>query len=287
VSRYPSLRASEWICLGFFVYATALVPAFSNRPNLHWQPLICLLAAACLLLALAKLNEFIPFFSKLRDFIPIGLTLLAFREMEFFVPREYNRGYELAWMNWDRVFLHDWHVKAAIEALRPVLPNYLELCYLLVYGLPFFGIGLLYGVRQRPLVEPFLRVYLIGTLSAYALFPFFPSRPPRFAFPSELLPSTSLLRTFNLALLKAGTIHTGVFPSAHVSSAFAAAWGLLIFYPQEKRYGIGMLIYAISVALATVYGRYHYAADVVAGLVVSLVAGAVGLIIRSRLVATR
>ena len=58
-------------------------------------------------------------------------------------------------------------------------------------------------------------------------------------------------------------IHSSVFPSAHVSSAFSAAWALFAYLPERKRYGWAMLIYAISVAVATVYGRYHYAADAV------------------------
>ena len=66
-------------------------------------------------------------------------------------------------------------------------------------------------------------------------------------------------------------IHSSVFPSAHVSSAFSAAWALFAFLPERKRIAWGMLIYAISVAIATVYGRYHYAADAVAGMAVSLV----------------
>ena len=33
-----------------------------------------------------------------------------------------------------------------------------------------------------------------------------------------------------------------------------------------------MALYGISVAVATVYGRYHYAADAVAGIVMSLAA---------------
>ena len=67
-------------------------------------------------------------------------------------------------------------------------------------------------------------------------------------------------------------IHSSVFPSAHVSSAFSAGWALLLYLPDRKRYGVGMLIYAASVAVAAVYGRYHYAVDVVAGFGVSLVA---------------
>jgi membrane-associated phospholipid phosphatase len=41
-----------------------------------------------------------------------------------------------------------------------------------------------------------------------------------------------------------------------------------------------MLAYAVSVAVATVYGRYHYAADAVAGMAISLVPGFMILLAR-------
>jgi membrane-associated phospholipid phosphatase len=83
------------------------------------------------------------------------------------------------------------------------------------------------------------------------------------------------LRRFNLWIVGEYGIHSSVFPSAHVSSAFSAAWALFLFLPKKKRFGWGMLIYAMSVAVATVYGRYHYAVDTVAGLGVSLVAAGI------------
>jgi membrane-associated phospholipid phosphatase len=66
-----------------------------------------------------------------------------------------------------------------------------------------------------------------------------------------------------------------VFPSAHVSSAFAAAWALLFLVRERRKEAWGMLIYAISVSVATVYGRYHYAVDAMSGFAVSLAAAAV------------
>jgi membrane-associated phospholipid phosphatase len=42
--------------------------------------------------------------------------------------------------------------------------------------------------------------------------------------------------------------------------------------PEHKIYGYIFLGYAISVAIATVYGRYHYAVDAVAGIAMSLIA---------------
>jgi membrane-associated phospholipid phosphatase len=122
------------------------------------------------------------------------------------------------------------------------------------------------------------------TLLAYALFPYFPSDPPRVAFSGSDMPHVStVLRELNLWLVRDYGIHSSVFPSAHVSSAFSAAWALLAHLPERRRIGRGMLVYALSVALATVYGRYHYAADVVAGMAVSLIPATMILLARRRL----
>jgi membrane-associated phospholipid phosphatase len=65
----------------------------------------------------------------------------------------------------------------------------------------------------------------------------------------------------------------GVFPSAHVSSAFSAAWGMFVSLPEDRWIGVCMFAYAVSVSVATVYGRYHYTADVLAGVAVSVLTG--------------
>jgi membrane-associated phospholipid phosphatase len=80
------------------------------------------------------------------------------------------------------------------------------------------------------------------------------------------------LRHLNLWILERGTVHAGVFPSAHVSSAFSAAFGLLLVLPERRRIGWIGFWFAVIVSVATVYGRYHYAVDAAAGLVTSLVA---------------
>ena len=57
-----------------------------------------------------------------------------------------------------------------------------------------------------------------------------------------------------------------------MSSAFGAGFGLLYALPERKRYGIALTFVAVGIAVATVYGRYHYAVDAVAGLVASCIA---------------
>jgi membrane-associated phospholipid phosphatase len=80
----------------------------------------------------------------------------------------------------------------------------------------------------------------------------------------------SALRRVNLAIVGTYGIHSSVFPSAHVSSVFAAAWGLLAILRHRRTAGWAMVAYGVVVSIATIYGRYHYAIDVLAGAAVSL-----------------
>jgi membrane-associated phospholipid phosphatase len=77
------------------------------------------------------------------------------------------------------------------------------------------------------------------------------------------------LRRLNLWILGNFSIHSSVFPSAHASSAFSAAWGLLATLPERRWVGWAMAAYGVCVSIATVYCRYHYAVDVAAGAALS------------------
>ena len=278
MSKPAALRPYEWVLAIYFSYVAAISPWFQLLPWIAYRPVMLGVAAILLLflLAYAESREQGVVFSMTRDWIALLLTLFAYREMNWFTPLQRDYHLEMQWVQWDRTLLHDWGVQRAIESLGPLIPGYLELCYLLVYAVGPFAIATLYVVRRRDLVNHVLLLYLLGTLLSYGLFPYFLSEPPRSAFASSDLPNViTPLRAVNLWMLGGYGIHSSVFPSAHVSSAFSAAWALLLFLPDRKWVGRGMLIYAVSVAVAVVYGRYHYAVDSVAGFGVSLVALAI------------
>ncbi|MFL6353166.1 MAG: phosphatase PAP2 family protein [Bryobacteraceae bacterium] len=269
----------------FFAYIAVLSPWFPDRPHLKYQPVLiwAVVWALLSLVARAEQTRFSEVAGMVRDWLPLILTLEAFHEMELFLPVRFEHRFEAAWIRWDHSLLGEWHGRTVIESLGRLIPFGLELSYLLVYAVGFFCVALLYVQHRRVDIDRFLTVYLLGTLLAYALFPYFPSEPPRIVFPDVDRPLiTSWARTLNLWILEVGTIHVGVFPSAHVSSAFSAAWGMLLVLPDQKIFGCGLFLYAVSVSVATVYGRYHYAADVLAGFAVSLVPGLVCLILNKR-----
>ncbi len=279
-----ALRRSEWLCLAYFAYAAVLSGVLRNRPDLGHQPIWIFAAVAVFLSAVARAETYLPgAISRFRDFLPLGLTLLAFEEMNLFRSAAFGGHLEQEWIRWDVILLRNWHLHAAIESFGRAIPLYLELCYLLVYGLGTYCIIVLYVKHRRQDVDRFFVISLTGTLLAYALLPYFPSQPPRLLFPGLEDPTViTWVRRLNLWILHKATIHLSVFPSAHVSSAFASAWAMFLLLAREKRFGWGVLFYAFSVSIATVYGRYHYAADVAGGFGISLVAGVVALWMRGK-----
>jgi membrane-associated phospholipid phosphatase len=275
------LRSAEWLLVIYFGYVAAIAPRFPLQQHLVWRPFLVELLVCALFLAFAygESQEHAELFSILRDWAPVALLLLAYREMDWFSSLTRDFDLELRWVEWDRTILSQWHLQRVVEWLGALGPMYLELCYVLVYAVAPFLVAVFYLQHRRERVNGALFLYLLGTLLAYALFPYFPSDPPRIAFGGSDMPNiVTALRQLNLWLLNGYSIHSSVFPSAHVSSVFSAAWALFAFLPERKRYGWGMLVYAASVAIATVYGRYHYAADVGAGMAISLVPAAMILL---------
>ncbi len=284
-ARKLSLRRSEWALIAFFLYTTVLAAVLPLRPPI---PTVTIAMNAAVITGITILAWAVSlrggqFVVVLRDWYPLPMILLAYREMGWFAPREHTYALEQAWVVWDRALLGRWGLRAMIESLGPVLPSVLEIAYSLVYAVPVFGVAILYLYRRRERCERFVFTFLLGTLTSYALFPYFPSEPPRSVFPGADLPSyDTFFRWFNLWLVGGYGIHTSVFPSAHVAGAFCGAFGMIRVLPERRWVGRFLLVLAILIATATVYGRYHFAADALAGFGLAVAAEVVARLVDRR-----
>jgi membrane-associated phospholipid phosphatase len=269
----PRLRPAEWLAVAYFVYVASLTPFCPAAPTARESVLKAWLlatAVACIWIWLSRLRS--AYAGVARDWGPLLVTLTAYRQMDWFTPAVADHRFDAAFIGWDR-WLLDHGLRAGIESAGRLVPGILEACYLTVYAVAPVALWILVRHGRRDTMGRWWLAYLAGTLGAYALLPWFPSQPPRTAFAGQDLPRvTTWLRQLNLSILGGYGIHSSVFPSAHVSSAFSAAWGLRAVVPERPALSRWMAIYGCGVAVATVYGRYHYAADVVAGFVVSFAA---------------
>jgi membrane-associated phospholipid phosphatase len=263
-----AVRAPEWVLVVFLIYSPAAAVLLPAPPGVVLRVAIWNIAtilAGGLLIHLDRGKQS-PVFSVVRDWLPLAVLLLAYREMGWFAAPRFGHALETNWVVWDRLLLRG-GLKAAIEAFGPVMPSILEIAYSLVYTLGPFCLSVLYVYRRRDRVDRLLFILTIGVLLCYAQFPFWPSEPPRVVFPGQDLPLyDTIFRRSNLWLLGNCGIHTSVFPSAHVAAAFSAAFGMWRVLPEHKWVGRFLFALAWLIAIATLYGRYHYAADAVAGV---------------------
>lgn len=147
----------------------------------------------------------------------------------------------------------------------------LEMAYLSCYPLVPLGLTAVYVAGLRGKIDGFWLVLLVATYLCYAITPFVPAYPPRSLvgdLPEERVTPANKGRIFNRWILQHGSIHAISFPSAHVASAFAIAFVLLLYSPWI---GTVFLVIAIMISLGAVIGRYHYALDVLMGAVTALI----------------
>lgn len=269
------MRASEWLLAGYFLYAVAVAWIWPVKPEIRVITLVLNLTilAGYALLAYADSLRRRQLLGTIRDWFPFPLMLLAYREMGWFAQPHVAFALERLWVAWDHVLLYRVGLKPLVEATGPLVPALLEISYSLVYALGPFAAAMLYVYRRAERMDSFLFTFLLGVLLCYAQFPFWPSEPPRTVFPGQDFPAyATVFRRFNWWMLGGYGIHTSVFPSAHVGGAFSAAFGMLQALPERPWVGRFLLVMAVLIATATVYGRYHYLADAVAGLGIALLA---------------
>ena len=209
----------------------------------------------------------------LRDWTAMPFLLLAYWNVDWVAQGSRAGGYEQRWILLDRLLLYGWGGRSAIECCGSLVPSLLELSYLVLYAVPPALLGVIYLGGRRRHADRYLSTLFAGSLTAYALLPLFPSGSPRDLFPGQDLPSViTILRSINLWLLDTLDIHTSVFPSGHVAVAFSSAFGVMRVFPERRWLGRLLLTFAALVTISTVYARYHYAVDGLAGLTISLAA---------------
>lgn len=269
------LRVTEWILQGYFIYTSVLAVVLPLSVGIRVRTLCVNVLTIAALQGLARWPAGRVSLA-IRNTLPMAAVLLCYQQMGWFAQPQTGLELERAWVRWDRLLLDEYGVQRAIEAFGPALPGLLEFLYLLTYAMAPIGLAVLVACGRLDQADQYFAFYVGSAVAAYALFPYFPSEPPRTVFAGELVSNyDTIFRQINWWILGGAGIHTSVFPSGHVSTAFGCAVGLMYAMPDRMRYGLVMMLAALGIAVSTVYGRYHYAVDALAGIVASVVAAVI------------
>jgi membrane-associated phospholipid phosphatase len=261
-----SLRPSEWVVVVYFLYLF-VAAVFSKAPSerrVRVASLAFLVIAA--VLGFSRADQ--SWFRRMRDWMPLGYLLAAYRMPALLVSAP-NVGMESKLAAFDSRWFGGKKIAVAERAPRWCL-ELLELAYLLCYPLipaGWISLRVLSGARPQ---EQYWTAVMLAAACCYGLLPWLPTRSPR---TTDAVQSTrSSFRRLNLRVLERMSVQLNTFPSGHVATSFAAAFAAAAAVPMA---GVLLGFTAFAIALASAVGRYHYVADVLAGVAVSLVAFAV------------
>jgi PAP2 superfamily len=250
----------DWIAasIAFFVYVMVVAPLVRGLPP---RRRLLATAASAAGIALALVAHYLPHTVLLHDWIlPLVLLLLGYWSSGRLFAAPMPRA-ERALEALDRAL----DVDRAAAATPRSIAELLELAYVGVYPL----IPVAFAIHQfgsaAPDPERFWTVILVTDFVCFAFLPWIQTRAPRAVRTAD--PWIARIRRLNLRVLGTASIQVNTFPSGHAAEALAAAL-LVIGAPWPCAAYVAVSAALISVG--AVLGRYHYAADALAGWVVAL-----------------
>jgi membrane-associated phospholipid phosphatase len=259
------LRTSELIVFGYLAYLAILawiMPLPAARRRLVTA--IAFLDIG-LIWGLSRAESASALF--VRDWLPAVQILLAYWLSGAFFLRPMT-GVE-AWLaSWDRRLFDGLGARHVATSGPSWLLEYLELAYLTVYALVPAGFGIVYFLRPGVDVDRYWTIVVAAELLCYAMLPWIQTRPPRALRLHCAIEDRRLaIHRLNTFVLGFGSIQVNTFPSGHAAGAFATSLAVGLFVPAAL---LPLLVLAASITVASVIGRYHYAADSVAAVLVAI-----------------
>ena len=262
----------QWVAVGYVAYL-AIVSLTQPRFTRARGPLLLAAAAACAAVALEFApTDPAPLHPALEVIVPAAVLLAGYwlSGLLFVVPDERLE----RWLqSVDDTILGRTGALAWFRTAPRAVIEFFELSYLLVYVIvPAGAVTLVLGGHAEQ-VGRFGAVVLLAEFTCYAMLPWLQTRPPRAL---ENAPSDArrplLIRSLNLGIVNRASIQVNTLPSGHTAGAMATALAVGSTMPAA---GAVFLVFAASIAVAAVLGRYHYVVDAVLGLAVAAIAWAI------------
>ncbi len=263
------LQRTTQVTVVYLTVTATLVVLFRDTLDLWPIFLVAHLAGSGLLIWLNRLSAPPPLLQALLDWHPIVLFPLLYKEVEVFAAA-----------------FGDWGLSESIPRLEAVLFNgqpslylseqwpsvalseYLHFCYLsYVVVIPGLA-GYWYAGGRRAAFHELVFVLAVAMYGSYLFFILFPVDSPYY-LSDRLGPPLAGHLFFDLVheMSARGGARGGAFPSAHVTGS-VLVW--LIAWRHQRRVAYLLAPLIGGVIAATVYGRFHYAVDTLAGIAVAL-----------------
>jgi membrane-associated phospholipid phosphatase len=257
------LWAADKLLLAYLAGTGALVAVYWNR--LPGAPELLALhfgAGIAIVLASTRGGRTVWYF---RHWYPLPLLASCYKEIAILIPAVRGAATDQWLADLD---FSIWHANPTVWLERvqtPALTAFLQLAYTLY--IPAVVLVPLLLWRKRRFADFRYCAFLIslGLLASYIGYILVPARGPRFLldhFQHLPLQGGWVVDVMRTALDRLESVHYDCFPSGHVELTIIAWWSSRQISQRLSRV---YLTYTPCIIFATVYLRYHYTVDLVAG----------------------
>ncbi len=255
--------AVDKIILAYFAFSVVILLGWgSHIEYAGWLLAANLLGGASIIYEVKRPNASSWIF---RNWYPLPYVASCYKEMALFIPgvRHSDADRWLSsldyriWGAYPTVWLERIHT--------PVLTEFLQVVYTLFIPAVLYICFVLWRREQFADFQYYGFLIAAGFLTSYLGYLLVPARGPRFLlkdlqhFPLQGL---WLFQGMQKALDRLESAHFDCFPSGHTELTILAWWGSGMV---SKRYFRVYFAYTPCIIFATVYLRYHYTVDLLAG----------------------
>jgi len=272
-----SLGAFEWVTFAYLAWLNSMLALFHRNVAHAGQYFVvhCWIALGiiCLTWAAGHSRNLVLLFA--RDWYPLPLYIFFFEELQGLVHAIFP-----GWFD-DWLIRFDFNLAGVHPSVwlgrfsNPALNDFMQFAYMTYFLYLVILPAILYARRDRIAFWNVMVSTAIANYLVYFIAVLFPIESPYHALAA--MNTTPLSGGYFTTVIefieRFGRVHGGAFPSAHVAGstvAILASWG------YRRWLFCVCLPFFVSMCVSTVYGRYHYIADVLAGIVVGALGFAIG-----------
>lgn len=261
--------AVDKIILAYFAFSTVLIVGWWNSVHdagelFMWHTL----GVALLIFEVKRPNRTTWVF---RNWYPLPYVASCYKEMALLIPavRHTDSDQWLADLDF-RI----WRANPTVWLERihsPALTEFLQIAYTLFVPAVLAVAFILWKKHRIPEFQYYAFLIALGFLASYLGYLCVPARGPRFLLKNlQHIPLQGLwlFQGMQGALDRLESAHYDCFPSGHTELTILAWWGSRLVSNGLFRI---YLAYTPLIIFATVYLRYHYTVDVLAGIVLAAV----------------
>jgi len=262
-----SLWPVDKVILAYTLFTTVLIFGWWRSLPDAWQLLFWHIAGASLLFVEVRFPNPTSWF--FRSWYPLPTVAYYYREMAVLIPGIWHTDADRWLADLDFGF---WHANPTVWLERvhtPVLTEFLQLVYTLFVPAVLLVAFLLWKRRKFAEFQYYAFLIALGYLVSYIGYVIVPARGPRFVLRSVQHIPLQGLWLFDImqnTLDRLESAHYDCFPSGHTELTILACWGSRLISNRLFRV---YLAYTPLIIFATVYLRYHYTVDLLAGIIVA------------------